>query len=1674
MKKSRIFLAVLTLIALLSATALLCLGVSADEGLGIDRIVVDCRSAAAFGRTSHVYVHTPTAIEPDPLTGGKYSFSDKMEAMRIEYNGNAPAGSEYRVLTHFNEKNSVTAEYKYWVIVYAAKTNAPYELYLWNGGSQGVKAVVTSAGKDTAGQFLVSEPQDISITTDPQGRSSLSRWIGGGHSTIYFRSADTNAEFYVKEYAFFKSAEDAKAYYAKADLSKSPDLYGSNAGLTGIPEKELAPIIMNLESPEAFSKNSMFATFSGRLEGLHGIYEFVTAPDGTKALKLSSHVYTGEDNTGYTNYRFIPKFKTAGILTTDYKYARITYMTTDTTPHALIMKNNANARIATLAGDTSVSGGKFVIGPVANIASAGLNTRFAENKHCTVGFDSTEPNSEIYIKEIAFFTSVKQASEYDGTVDLTKYPESAEINLSGSIVEEVKEAAPVIMSFEGSANMSKNARFTSFEGDIEGIQGKYRFTTAPGGTRCLQLTPHIYEGAHNTGYAHYRTAPRFMEAGMVTPEHKYVRITYMTTDTEPHELFIKNNASAATALLVPDTSVSAGNFVISKAVDISAAGLIKRYANGQHCTISFNSEKPDSEIYIKELAFFTSDKQAYEYYGDTVEVSAVSFFELMFGQYGNALINRKDATVGNSTDTADSLEITYCSTNIPYTARVGVRANNTPGLGIYAVSSAHRYVRVLYSAVNPTGTDKASMYLQDDSTMERTLLTDKVTNTDGRYVLTDTAYISENMTDRFASSYNTLLLSPLSEGGKYNIKAMYFFTTRAEADAFVMPEGYSKLTVNGNDISAYRIVVPENAPIQVESSTNAIIRAVARLTGVALPVVTDREAQSEYEILVGLTNRPESKAHNVELEAVDPNFAYGAFVDGNKLVVTSLIGLTADLAGEAAANNVFYAQKAVFPRVIDITSANNFVEKSLHGKYKKQDIWEDGEAVPNPTVFTEDFGRNDGYFNEDNGEKNFKYASGKYTVNADGYAASYLHVYEKNSVFKATLSYSSEKDGKMGIIARQNSLDAHVKAGYDFARGVWYIESRDGADFYREVTESAKTALTPNVEYAIELRVSGEYASLFVNGAAVISDCKLSHFSPGRFGLYAQNAEVSFDNVEITLTSGQGVIFPNVYHTKLPDNEYREGGTVIARADGTLSYINHSTATFNSLDGGKSWVRGKMWTDVYAQGMSINMIRLNNGDLLRIRGMNIGGTDYRISQTSKDDGKTWGDYSVITYGYFNKTTVAKSTNMNDKVFQSPTTGRIFYSQQYESTSATNAGEKVDGRNIFCEFYYSDNNGATWKKSETDSWEIPGNETETHWSEAKMLECDDGTIRVYCSWNYYGHITYADSTDGGKTFGPLQHMYEYKCSASSMQFARDPYADNNSTYYMVWVNSAPTAANPGMPRYRLSLAKTTNGKDWVYLGDVWRWESEYSIGNAFINHIVDPFIYVTEDAVICGSGFSEHTKTSADPEIADWHQAQRQHIYTIGKDTLPEGKVLNKFFDVPEATELYDAVSFVSGEGLFQGTSETTFAPYTAMNRAMFVTVLGRLAKADVTRYATPTFNDVPAGQWYTSYVEWAAANGVVNGIGTGLYGPLAEVTVQQACVILARYANYAAAAESTGKTAASFPDGAQVASWAAKEVDWAVANGVYTGICGKLEPNAPATRGVVAIMFRNYVKAFDK
>lgn len=71
-----------------------------------------------------------------------------------------------------------------------------------------------------------------------------------------------------------------------------------------------------------------------------------------------------------------------------------------------------------------------------------------------------------------------------------------------------------------------------------------------------------------------------------------------------------------------------------------------------------------------------------------------------------------------------------------------------------------------------------------------------------------------------------------------------------------------------------------------------------------------------------------------------------------------------------------------------------------------------------------------------------------------------------------------------------------------------------------------------------------------------------------------------------------------------------------------------------------------------------------------------------------------------------------------------------------------------------------------------------------------------------------------------------------------------------------------------------------------------------------------------------------------------------------------------------------------------------------------MTVLYRLAdEPDVT--ADNPFTDVPAGQWYTNAVIWAAANGIVSGFGDGTFRPNEPATRAQAAVMLCGYAKLA-------------------------------------------------------------------
>lgn len=168
-----------------------------------------------------------------------------------------------------------------------------------------------------------------------------------------------------------------------------------------------------------------------------------------------------------------------------------------------------------------------------------------------------------------------------------------------------------------------------------------------------------------------------------------------------------------------------------------------------------------------------------------------------------------------------------------------------------------------------------------------------------------------------------------------------------------------------------------------------------------------------------------------------------------------------------------------------------------------------------------------------------------------------------------------------------------------------------------------------------------------------------------------------------------------------------------------------------------------------------------------------------------------------------------------------------------------------------------------------------------------------------------------------------------------------------------------------------------------------------------------------------------------------------------------------FADVAENAWYYTDVQNVYVSNLFTGTAPYTFAPGIPMNRAMFTTVLWRLAGQPSGSAAAP-FRDVKASAWYADPVAWASAHGIVNGTDPTHFSPNQNVSREQIAALLYRYAS-SRGFDTSHKTALSAPDAAAISDWAKDAVCWAVQKGLIKGReGGYLAPRDSATRAEVA------------
>ncbi len=163
-----------------------------------------------------------------------------------------------------------------------------------------------------------------------------------------------------------------------------------------------------------------------------------------------------------------------------------------------------------------------------------------------------------------------------------------------------------------------------------------------------------------------------------------------------------------------------------------------------------------------------------------------------------------------------------------------------------------------------------------------------------------------------------------------------------------------------------------------------------------------------------------------------------------------------------------------------------------------------------------------------------------------------------------------------------------------------------------------------------------------------------------------------------------------------------------------------------------------------------------------------------------------------------------------------------------------------------------------------------------------------------------------------------------------------------------------------------------------------------------------------------------------------------------KAAFAEAAEIVPFRDVPADHACYDAVRWAQEAGIALGAGDGLFGPNAPCTRAQVITFLWRAAGSPEPESAE-SFADVPAGSYCAKAIAWAAENGIALGVSSGLFHPDAVCTRAQGIAFVYRAIGRIVHTESGF---ADVPAGSYFAgavSWAAA---YGVTNGIGGGLFG--------------------------
>jgi len=141
-----------------------------------------------------------------------------------------------------------------------------------------------------------------------------------------------------------------------------------------------------------------------------------------------------------------------------------------------------------------------------------------------------------------------------------------------------------------------------------------------------------------------------------------------------------------------------------------------------------------------------------------------------------------------------------------------------------------------------------------------------------------------------------------------------------------------------------------------------------------------------------------------------------------------------------------------------------------------------------------------------------------------------------------------------------------------------------------------------------------------------------------------------------------------------------------------------------------------------------------------------------------------------------------------------------------------------------------------------------------------------------------------------------------------------------------------------------------------------------------------------------------------------------------------------FTDVDDSNKAYEAIEVLSALGVLAGREDGTFDAEADIKRSEFAAVICRAMNQEAAAAGSTgasKFADVASNHWALGYINWAADQGIVNGMGDGTFAPDANVTYQQAVTMIVRALGFDALAVKRG----GYPTGYMVIASSYKITD---------------------------------------